>query len=109
MDPATLLLLGQSTKAIFGFLNTRSANKQYLQELHTSRLTTTLNAKRDINDRLDSSLEVQANNEGLSSSFVNQLKKVYYLRLLEFEALLHFYLTPLFLLTLLLLLLLTII
>jgi hypothetical protein len=68
MDPATLLLLANTGKSIFGFLNTRSANKQYLQELHTSKLTTTLNAKRDINDRLDSFLEVQANNETYASA-----------------------------------------
>ena len=31
MDPATLLFIASTGKSIFGFLNTRSANKQYLQ------------------------------------------------------------------------------
>mgnify|MGYP003624586820 CR=1 FL=1 len=68
MDPATLLFLANSGKAIFGFINTRNANKQYLQELHTKRLVTILQAKKDINDRLDSSIEIQANNETYASA-----------------------------------------
>jgi|TARA_R110001592_G_scaffold328368_1_gene609923 hypothetical protein len=68
MDPATLLFLANSGKAIFGFINTRNSNKQYLQELHTKRLVTILQAKKDINDRLDSSIEIQANNETYASA-----------------------------------------
>lgn len=68
MDPATLLFLGTTTKSIFGFINTRNQNKQYLQELNTKRLVTILQAKRDINDRLDSAREVEANNETYASA-----------------------------------------
>ena len=68
MDPATLLFLASSGKSIFNFISARNQNKQYLQELHTKRLITQLQAKSDINDRLEQSSEIQANNETYASA-----------------------------------------